>query len=91
MMTCGPVVIASTLSAPPQCGQTVTSMSYTRRSRCIEVIADCDARAFDSHVALGMCTRFHHQQRAMTRVGCEQTVIADEMRLWARHQGCQAG
>lgn len=61
MMTCGPLVTASTLSAPPQCGQTVISMSYTQGSPCIEVIADRDARAFDAHVALRMRTRFHHQ------------------------------
>jgi hypothetical protein len=45
------VIAASTLSAPSQRGQMLTSMQHTQRSRCIHVIAAREARALGSSAA----------------------------------------
>ena len=85
-MTTGPVITASTLSAPPQWGHTLMSMSYTRRNRCIQVIAAREAGDLGSSPTLGLRAwgLLSTSQRALTRVGSEDAVIPDQMckRTW---------
>ena len=72
-VTAGSVSTANTLTEPPQRGQTLMSMSYTRVSRGIEVIAVRETRASGSSSALGAHARGFVTSCARTRASGANT------------------